>query len=34
MYTLNTILAFRTQELRDEFLNNFRYLIEIAKQLL
>ena len=30
----NTILAFKTEELRDEFLNNFKDLIEIAKPLL
>jgi len=30
----STILAFKTEELRDKFLNNFRDLIEIAKPLL
>ena len=30
----NSLLAFRTKELRDEFYNNFKDLIEIAKPLL
>ena len=30
----NAILTFKSEELRDEFLNNFRKLIEIAKPLL
>ena len=30
----NSLLAFRTRELRDEFYNNFKDLIEIAKPLL
>jgi len=33
-YAASRILAFKTEELRNEFLNNFRDLIEIAKPLL
>nr|DAQ42184.1 MAG TPA: hypothetical protein [Caudoviricetes sp.] len=33
-YTLHKVLAFKTKELRDKFLENFRDLIEIAKPLL
>ncbi len=33
-YTIHRVLAFKTKELRDEFLENFRDLIEIAKPLL
>lgn len=33
-YTAQRVLAFKSPELRDEFLNNFRSLIETAKPLL
>jgi hypothetical protein len=33
-YWSNSILAFKTKELRDQFLKNFSDLIEIAKPLL
>lgn len=33
-YTIHRVLAFKTKELRDKFLENFRDLIEIAKPLL
>ena len=33
-YSINRILAFKTEDLRDKFLKNFRGLIEIAKPLL
>lgn len=33
-YSINRLLAFKTQELRDKFLKNFKDLIEIAKPLL
>lgn len=33
-YMSNSVLAFKTEELRDKFLENFRGLIEIAKPLL
>lgn len=33
-FTANRILAFKTEELRDEFLKNFRELIETARELL
>lgn len=32
--TANKVLAFKTEKLRDQFFNNFRYLIEIAKPLI
>lgn len=32
--TISRVLSFKTKELRDEFLNNFRDLIEIAKPLI
>lgn len=32
--TSNKVLAFKTEELRDQFLENFRDLIEIAKPLI
>jgi hypothetical protein len=32
--TNNTILAFPTEEMRDEFYENFKYLIEQCKELL
>ena len=33
-YTIHRVLAFKTKELRDKFLENFRNLIKIAKPLL
>ena len=33
-WTYNRILAFQTEELRDQFFENFKYLIKIAKPLL
>lgn len=33
-YMSNTVLVFKTEELRDKFLENFRDLIEVAKPLL
>lgn len=33
-YTIHRVLAFKTKELRDKFLENFRDLIKIAKPLL